>query len=138
MNLSENEINGKYEKDYIHMKWCGIHVEAFSYLLTHWVTTLSWKQQIQNGTKFEQGKIYGSGHSEMRKNYDRGNFGWLLSKECILDEKLPLSSAIKSEMVEKGKEGWESLVSGFNTGRKWMSCTSVVSQLAYIADIHRG
>jgi len=50
----------------------GIHVEDFSYLLTHWVTALSWKQQIQNGTNFEQGKIYGSRHSAKRKNYDRG------------------------------------------------------------------
>ena len=34
-----------------------------------------------------------------------GNYGWLLSKERILDENLPLSSAIKSETVEKENEG---------------------------------
>ena len=39
--------------------------------------------------------------------------------------------------MEKEKEGRESLVSGFNIGRKWMSCTSVVSLLAYIADIQQ-
>ena len=49
-----------------------IHVEAFLYILTRWATVLSWKQQIQNGTNFEQGKIYSSRHSAKRKNYDRG------------------------------------------------------------------
>ena len=49
-----------------------MHVEAFLYILTRWATALSWKQQIQNGTNFEQGKIYGSRHSAKRKNYDRG------------------------------------------------------------------
>ena len=49
-----------------------MHLEAYLYLLTHWATALSWKQQIQNGTNFEQGKIYGSRHSAKRKNYDRG------------------------------------------------------------------
>ena len=34
-----------------------------------------------------------------------GNFGWLLSKERIFDEEVPLSSAIKSETIEKEKEG---------------------------------
>lgn len=48
------------------------HVEAFLYLLTRWATALSWKQQIQNGTNFEQAKIYSSKHSAKRKNYDRG------------------------------------------------------------------
>ena len=76
-----------------------MHVEAFLYLLTRWATALSWKQQIQNGTNFEQGKIYGSRHSAKRKTmtgtksgfkiiYENilGNFGWLLSKERIFDE----------------------------------------------------
>ena len=49
-----------------------VHVEAFLYLLTRWATALSWKQQIQNGTNFEQAKIYSSKHSAKRKNYDRG------------------------------------------------------------------
>ena len=34
-----------------------------------------------------------------------GNFGWLLSKERIFDEKSHFLSAIKSETVEKEKEG---------------------------------
>ena len=37
----------------------------------------------------------------------------------------------------KEKERWESLISAFNIGRKWTSCTSVVSLLAYIADIQQ-
>ena len=49
-----------------------VHVEAFLYLLTRWATALSWKQQIQNGTNFEQTKIYSSRHSAKGKNYDRG------------------------------------------------------------------
>ena len=49
-----------------------MHVEAFLCLLTRWATALSWKQQIQNGTNFEQAKIYSSKHSAKRKNYDRG------------------------------------------------------------------
>ena len=49
-----------------------VHVKAFLYLLTRWATALSWKQQIQNGTNFEQAKIYSSKHSAKRKNYDRG------------------------------------------------------------------
>ena len=49
-----------------------MHVEAFLYILTRWATALSWKQQIQNGTNFEQTKIYGSRHSAKGKNYDWG------------------------------------------------------------------
>ena len=77
-----------------------MHVEAFLNLLTRWATALSWKQHIQNGTNFEQTKIYGSRHSAKEKTmtgakssfkiiYENilGNFGWLLSKERISDEK---------------------------------------------------
>ena len=48
-----------------------------------------------------------------------------------------LSSAITSETIEKGNMGWESLVSGFNIGRKCTSCTLVVSQSAYNADVQQ-
>ena len=77
-----------------------MHVEAFLYILTRWATVLSWKQQIQNGTNFEQGKSIVQGTRQREKTmtgaksnfkiiYENilGNFGWLLSKERIFDEK---------------------------------------------------
>ena len=98
-----------------------MHVEAFLYLLTRWAIALSWKQQIQNGTNFEQGKIYGSRHSAKRKNYDRDKkrflrlfmkIFWAILADCYPKStflmKVPPPSAIKSETVDKEKEGWES------------------------------
>ena len=76
-----------------------MHVEAYLYLLTHWATALSWKQQIQNGTNFEQEKSMVQGIRQREKTmtgtksdfkiiYENilGNFGWLLSKKRIFDE----------------------------------------------------
>ena len=78
-----------------------MHVEAFLYLLTRWATALFWKQQIQNGTNFEQGefmwfkvlgkekKLWQRQKSGFKIIYENilGNFGWLLSTERIFDEK---------------------------------------------------
>ena len=78
----------------------GMHVEAYLYLLTRWATVLSWKQQIQNGTNFEQGKIAVQGTRQREKTMTRAksrfkiiyenifdDFDWLLSAERIFDEK---------------------------------------------------
>ena len=66
------------------------------------------------------------------------HFGLIAIQRFHLRWKSPLSSAIESEAVKTGKEVWESLISSFNIGRKLLSCTYVVSQSAYIADIqHR-
>ena len=63
-------------------------------------------KSIVQGTRQREKTMTGA-KSNFKIIYENilGNFGWLLSKERIFDEKVPLSSAIKSETIEKEKEG---------------------------------
>ena len=66
---------------------------------------------------------------------------WTILTDCYPKSafliKTPLSSSIKSETVEKGKEVSEIHGGGLQKGQKWVSCTLVVSKSAYMADIQR-
>ena len=64
-------------------------------------------------------------------------FGLIAIQRGICDES-PTFISHREWGGQTLKEVWKSLISGFNIGRKLMSCTSVVSQSAYIVDIqHR-
>ena len=64
-----------------------------------------------------------------------GNFGLLLSKERIFDNKYHFHQSNREKRSKKKKMEYECHAGGCKKGQEWVSCTLVVSQSAYIANI---